>query len=489
MTRLEALSKYFYGGQAESEKDLVSEIFVYPDNLGEITDFSTLNYKIVIGPKGSGKSLLLEYINEYYLDRNIISLIIRPRDIDSEAISKKTIETEKTKEAVTQIKKIIAEHIKKSIEANAPEAGLLTQIASAEFRDNLGEFISELLPENYSKVVKAFSKMQKIAMGKKQYDHDISRKLKENNKKFILMLDDLDKIVEEGQPGSIYSTSWAIIEAAIEIANENKDFSVIVVSRTDVWYLMTKVYKHGQSIFDKIQKPYNLYVNDEFIERVFKQRVTLSYEEACENTYPTYAIDYFFEPNSIGFYGRQEIYRPWSQWIAKNTRNRTRDMIQLMQMLIKKTEEEYRQKDAKITDAVLHMILEEYARSRISNIKMEYGKILPKIDDIIYRLKQKRYTFSEMRDFLNSATGIGVFLDNEPIHQNEDKSIFKILRILHMASVINPRIEIPGGEYTHILFEKNQDYINPDNINNLQNVIFEVHPTFHCLIVKTSLVK
>lgn len=486
MKRLEALSKYFYGGQAESEKSIVSDIFVFPDKIDEITNFSFLNYKVVIGPKGSGKSLLLEFINQYYLESNIISMIIRPKDLDSDAIADKKLVTEKIKEAERQIVDLIKDRIKKSFESSSDKGTLLPVIAkAAEISEqyNLGEFITELLPENYSRIVRAFSSLQKNKSFEKRED-EIAKHLTKTNKKFILMLDDLDKIVEEGRPENIYSTSWSIIEAAFELANQINDISVIVVSRTDVWHLMTKVHKYGQSIFDKIQNPFSLYVDDNFLERIFRQRIKLAYDEACSIPRPTYEIDYFFEPSSIGFYGKTEIYRPWSQWVAKNTRNRARDMIQLMQLLITRTEAITNDKDSKITDAILHDCLEDYAKSRINNLKIEYGKIMPRIDDVIYKIKKTRYSFSEIRDWLISLTGIGITVDNIPTRQNEDKSMFSILRVLHMASVINPRIQINAKEYRHILFEEDQDFIDPNDISNLQNVTFELHPTFHCLVTK-----
>lgn len=489
INRLDALSKYFYGGQAESEKSIVSEIFIFPDQIEEITNFSLLNYKVIIGPKGSGKSLLLEFINQYYLTNNIISMIIRPKDLDSDAIAGKNLVTEKYKEAERQITELIKSKIQDSLHSDSDESigtAIVKKVSDIAKNYDIGEFISELVPENYSKIVKAFSNIQKVKSFEKR-EAEIVRRLTKTNKKFILMLDDLDKIVEEGRPENIYSTSWAIIEAAFELANKINDISVILVSRTDVWHLMTKVHKYGQSIFDKIQSPFSLYVDDNFLERIFRQRIRLCYEEACSQNHPTYEIDYFFEPSNIGFYGRNEIYRPWSQWVAKNTRNRARDMIQLMQLLIQKTSKATGNRDSKITDSILHSCLEEFAKSRITNLKIEYGKIMPRIDDIIYRIKQTRYTFKEIRELLISITGIGITVDNTPVRQNEDKSMFAILRVLHMASVINPRIDYENGEYKHILFEENSDFIDPNDISNLQNICFELHPTFHCLVNKPSI--
>ena len=98
--------------------------------------------------------------------------------------------------------------------------------------------------------------------------------------------------------------------------------------------------------------------------------------------------------------------------------------------------------------------------------------------------QQTRYSFTEMRQFLNDVCGIGIEIDRVRINSTKESDKFKILKILHMASVINPRIDAPDDSYRHILFEEDNEYIDPNNISKLQNCTFQVHPTFHSLIVK-----
>jgi hypothetical protein len=252
---------------------------------------------------------------------------------------------------------------------------------------------------------------------------------------------------------------------------------------------MTKVKRLGSTIFDKIGKPFNLFVDEKWIASVFKKRIDLCYREISRENRPTYEYDFFFKPTKIGFYGHNEISRTWEQWVAKNTRNRPRDMVRLMQMLISETKKDANNMDAHITDKVLHKILEPYARERVSFIKQEYIQIFPQIDEVIFRIKQTRYTFPEIRVFLESVCGIGLQIDGISINSSDEKERFKILKLLHMASVINPRIDRPDGSYEHILFEEDNDYIDPNNISKLQNCIFQLHPTFHCLVEKPQLTR
>ena len=495
MKRLEALSYYFKGGQSESEKNIMNEIFVLPKYIKDITDFSLQNYKVVIGPKGSGKSLVIDYLNEYYLNSNIIALIIRPKDLDIESINSKKIVSEKVKEAKKQIYESISLRIGEGIDFSLTETEEYFKALSKAAKPKstakkIGEFVTELVPENYKGLVNAFIKLQSIDTTKFQVNEEVSKYLTGNSRQIMILVDDLDKAVEETEMKFQYASSWAILEAAIEIANEIETSSVLITVRTDIWYLMTKVQKLGTSIYDKIGDPYNLLVVEDWLANVFQKRIKLCYRKAESNPKQAYEYDYFFKPAKIGFYGKNEITRTWEQWMAKNTRNRPRDMIRLMKILIGEAKKESEgDLDTKITDKMLHNILQDYARERVGYIKQEYIQIFPKIDEVIYRLKKTRYTFGEIREYLTSICGIGLVIDGIPINSNSESDKFKILKILHMASVINPRIDKTDGSYEHILFEDDNDFIDPNNISKLQNIVFQVHPTFHSLITKTDIVR
>lgn len=494
MTKIEALGKYFKGGQSESEKSIMKEIFVRPNYIKEITDFTLSNYKVALGAKGSGKSLIVDYLNEYYLSKGRISVVIRPKELDMDAINTKTILSEKTKEAKRQIYKLISQRVGEGISSAATENQELFQSIAAKMKPDseikkIGSFITALLPEQYARIVKAFATLQEIDTEKFRIDDEVTQYLTDTQNRLILLVDDLDKAVEETEVKFQYNSSWAIVEAAVEIANEIEMSSVLITVRTDIWHLMTKVKKLGSTIFDKVGKPYNLFVDEEWISSVFRRRVVLCYREANPTGRPTYEYDYFFSPSKIGFYGKQEISRSWEQWIGKNTRNRPRDMVRLVQMLIAQTKKDQRAgEDPHITAKALHKILKPYAVERVEFIKQEYIQIFPKIDEVIYKIKQTRYDFTEIRKFLLSVCGIGIEIDGLPLDSGNEKERFRILKILHMASVINPREDFEDGTYRHFLFEEDNDFIDPNSIGRLQKYSFQVHPTFHSLFVRTELV-
>lgn len=493
MKRLEALSTYFKGGQSESETKIRNDIFVIPNDIEDITDFNLSNYKIVIGPKGSGKSMLVDYLSQHYLKSNKIAIVIRPKELNLEIINEKSIVSEKIKEAKNQIYELISKKIGEGIDVALSENEKVFEKINKDSKPpsvamKIGNFLKNLLPNDYKKLVDSFKELLNVDAAKYELDEEITNYLKENDDKLILFVDDLDKAAEETKIKFEYSTSWSILEASVEVANEIDSSSVLITVRTDIWHLMTKVKKLGSTIFDKIGKPYNLFVNERWISQVFRKRIVLCYRRIGKENRPTYEYDYFFEPSTINFYGKNDISRSWEQWVAKNTRNRPRDMIILMQKLIAETKKlNNKDMDSKISGTALHNILEPYAKERVEFIRQEYIQIFPQIDKVIYRIKQTRYDFKEIREFLESVCGIGLSIDGLRIRSHDEQDRFKILKLLHMASVLNPRIDYPDGTYNHILFEEDNEYIDPENISKLQKCIFQLHPTFHSLVVKPKI--
>lgn len=493
MKRLEALSTYFKGGQSESEKKIRNDIFVMPHDIEAITDFNLSNYKIIIGPKGSGKSMLVDYLSQHYLNSNIIAIVIRPKELNLEIINEKKIVSEKIKEAKNQIYEFIAKKIGDGISFAISENQKVFEKISLECKPpsnarKIGNFLTNLIPNDYKNLVNAFKELLNIDTERYELDNEISKYLKNSDNKLIIFVDDLDKAAEETKVKFEYSTSWSILEAAVEVANEIDDSSVIITVRTDIWHLMTKVKKLGSTIYDKLGKPFNLFVDEAWILQVFRKRIVFCYRKIGKENRPTYEFDYFFEPSKISFYGKNDISRSWEQWVAKNTRNRPRDMVILMQKLIAETKKiNNKDMDAKISNIALHNILESYAKERIEFIRQEYIQIFPQIDKVIYKIKQTRYNFKEIRDFLISVCGIGLEIDGVRIKSHDEKDRLKILKLLHMASVLNPRIEYDDGTYKHILFEEDNDLIDIESISNLQNYIFQLHPTFHCLVEKARI--
>lgn len=490
--RLDALSRYFTGGESESEREIWHKIFVPPVNMQEMLDFSLERHHIVLGPKGSGKSLLVDNLRERLAANGKIALTVRPDVLDLEAVSRHSVDSEKVKEAKRQLYDFIAAEIGKGIgEATTDNLRYLKSLAGVAGSTHndwkkYGRLFAEMLPENYGRILQALVTYNDIDTEKYSSSDEVATFFQADTSPLVLLLDDIDAGVESDAGDFKYSTAWALLEAAVQITHDLSSAVAIVMMRTDIWYTMTEIHQLGSSIMDKLGQRLHLRVNEDWIGRVFERRISECYRVAVGNSKPTYEVGYFFTPEQVTLGARNQRSRSWTQFIAKNSRNRPRDMIHLMQALIRATKLTNSDRDTKIADRIVPGLLRDFAEKRVEFIRKEYSQMFPKIDEVVMRLDRTRYTFSDIRDFLKRMCGIGLKIDGKPIRETEPEAYFRILQVLHMASVINPREEIGEQGYQHILFEDQPSLLNPNRYQTFQNYVFEVHPTFHALIAERS---
>src|SRR5690606_7858033 len=123
----------------------------------------------------------------------------------------------------------------------------------------------------------------------------------------------------------------------------------------------------------------------------------------------------------------------------KQARHRPRDLVKAVQMLISAAKSSG---SAVIGDDQAHSILLKFGGQRIDNIVDEYGQICPQIREVIDDLTQKNtYTFPEIMEILLKAPSKrAVQIDGVAMRPDNEHAI-KLLRLLHMACYINPRID------------------------------------------------
>lgn len=497
MERLDTLNKYFFGGEAEAEADIRNDIFVPPSNLKKILSFTRSRYKVLLGAKGVGKSLLINVLNESALEESAISVLLTPGDFNCEDIAKKATNSDKISAAYNQLLNAIGLKIGQyqsglltsSSEINlhklAVDEGLNKSDAISEF----SSFLTKVTP--FAKdVAKAAMDVQRLNKNKNILSKDIATVLKKNQQKFWVLIDDVDQAAITKQNSYDYSVCWAIVAATIQLANDFSEVRSLISVRTDIWHTMTVGKKHGSDILDKIQTPVYLRFTEEELGEVFFKRIELANKEAI-GSYKR-DLSTFFERRTLKLPGNTESIRSWDFWIRKQSRNRPRDMVQLVQQLIEKAED-HGNGVIKAEDA--YQIMLDYARERITNIEREYREICPQIKAIIRELStEKMYDFSELVKILKAVpSSRRVVIDSTALTPDTNDAAIKILHVLHMCNFINARVEAENQEsdYDHILFSQRPDLVSADNWNELQKYRWEIHPVFHPYIheMKTSTYK
>lgn len=492
MDNLAVLNKYFFGGEAEAEANIRNEIFVPPNNLSNILSFSRSRYRILLGAKGVGKSLLINVLNESALEDNAISVLLKPGDFDCETIAKKSANSDKVSSAYNQLLKAIGAKIGQystglivnESKINLNQLSVSEGISKPDAMSRFASFLTEITPVAKEYAVAA-QKIQKLNSHRNILRKDISNVLNNNKQKFWLLIDDVDQAAITSANCYDYSVCWAIVAATIQLANDFDQVRSLISVRTDIWHTMTVAKRLGSDILDKIQEPIYLEFSEKEIGDIFTKRIELSNKEISPRNYNQDVLNYF-DNRMIKLPGAKEIIRSWDHWIRKQSRNRPRDMIQLVQQLIEQAE---LNKSNKILEKHAYDIMLSYAKKRIENIEKEYREICPQVKSIIKDLSTETlFKFEDVVNILKRCpSSRSIMIDNVAIKANTKEAAISILHVLHMANFINARIDLSADnsqpndidEYDHITFSMRPDLVTSDNWNEMQKYKWEIHPVFH----------
>lgn len=483
---IKKLKKYFPAtGAAETERSIWPEVYIEPPCIEKLMDFSSSKFKILSGPKGSGKSLLLNAIFEKSLAGGNLATYLEPTDINCDAIIGHSSTSNKINEAYEQLSEKVVEKIAETFSlAIKSDSVYLQRFAEQKCNkrnrvDALANVLTSIAPQEIQVAAKYLLDKGNIHFETKETTAKMASYLSRNNIKYILLIDNVDQAVEENQGRFDYSSAWSIFHACYNLCNKVPNMVCIISVRTDIWHLLTRIKNFGTDILDKIEKPVEISVDDNLMKSIFDKRISVAFSSLLDQQKMTPPICSFFEKESIELPGRSEINRRWEQYFSKQARNRPRDLIQLVNQIIESTSP-----TGLITSGNAIANQKTFAQSRVENICVEYYQICSQLRSILPKLwKKTRYSFNEYLEAGNQACGVGVLVDGVSINTSTKKDVLRLFRILHMANFINPRVEdstMPEG-YRHILFQDNKNYFNEENFNDLQKAIFELHPVFHIL--------
>jgi hypothetical protein len=482
MDHLSSLVKYFKGGNAEAEKDIRGEVFVPPGNMSTLMGFDFHSNVILLGNKGVGKSIFVSVLHEAYLENSELSLLITPNDLECDPIlSKKTLSDRKST-AYAQILRSIAGIIgKHSNEKEVAISADVTALQKLAIKDGISKpdliskfskLLAKVTPYG-GKFAKALLEEQGRELGKNNLTEVVDKYLSDRGKTLWLFIDDIDEAGAKNAKGLFdYGACWAIVSAALELSEDIDALKCVVSVRSDIWHLMTKTHKHGTERKDKLGQIHELKFSEDELREIFNRRIELAAKAAKS----TSGRDTFFQRKDVTLPGSTGQHRSWDQWVAKQARYRPRDMVKAVQMLITAAK---KSKSDLIGDVQAHSILYDFGKERIENIADEYGQICPQITDIINDFTtQNTYTFLELMEHLHKMPSRRATQIDGIAMQPTNEHAVQLLRLLHMACFINPRIDV-ADEYTHFNYNDYPNLVSMAKFNELQQYSWQIHPTFH----------
>lgn len=487
MTNLPSLIKYFKGGNAEAEKEIRGEVFVPPGNMSTLMSFDFHSNVILLGNKGVGKSIFVSVLHEAYLENNELSLLITPDDLECDPILTKKTLSDRKSSAYGQILQSIAGIIGKySNEKEIAISSDVTALQKLAIKDGFSKpdlisrfskLLAKVTPHG-GKIAKALLEDQGRELGKNNLTEVVDNFLTARGKTLWLFIDDIDEAGAKNSKGAFdYGACWAIIAAALELSEDIEALKCVVSVRSDIWHLMTKTHKHGTERKDKLGQIQELKFSEEELRKIFNRRIELAAKDAKSRK----GQAAFFQQGNITLPGATGERRSWDQWLAKQARYRPRDLIKAVQMLISATKESH---SDLIGDDQAHSILFSFGSQRIDNIVDEYGQICPQIKEVINDLAaQNTYSFTELMDkLLKVPSRRATQIDGIAMQPTNEHAI-ELLRLLHMACFINPRVD-STDDYKHFNYNDYPNIVNMARFNELQRYSWQIHPTFHTYAIE-----
>lgn len=494
---LEALKFFFESGTAEGDSSFLSEVFVPFEEYIQAITMPSSGPRLILGNKGSGKSAALRFFKSQLDTLNIPSLLLRPKDIELTP-SSETALGPLTRASEAAVLKAIAGKL------GSEKSGLIIR---AEDKVLLGEALSQGLIEKdlisrmtelLSPIGKQFSGVDFSKINDVGHQHSISiRKaiessINRSDSIFYILIDDTDQIASPSEPNHL-NRIWAFLLASRSINEYCPNIKFIISIRDEVW---RRLKRDGAGQRDQVDHFRNLAkrisMSEENLKEVITKRLVKAYEKLGKspNIKP---YELFFDTDHIRIPTADTEYRYWDDFIVTRSRERPRDSIQLIFKLCDKA---MLSKQDKIQAVDVSNVMPIYSEERVDDLKRECDQECPQIKEVIRSFHNINFdggAFSlhpqSTADFLNSLPSrFSVNLFSKPLTHSNSDDIFSLWRYLHEIGFLNARVSDSREKYgyRHITSEEDPELISPARWNEMQSILWEIHPAYRDYLIKVS---
>ncbi|QTN31672.1 ATP-binding protein [Akkermansiaceae bacterium] len=489
---LSHLLKYFPTGYDRGEKQILNEVFVAPHQLASILGAPSGNPRILVGRKGVGKTALLEHLSSVYEEAGVPVLFIRPEDIDTDQIGDKT--------DIASLKKCIYDSIISSIASkigvglkgmlSGDKAALYNEAVSSGKRD--ASFIANILYviQTIGKPIADLdgpSLVKKLSPSKNSsaLSSAMDSYFKSNKTTAYLFIDDTDQIASPEDP-SHKNRIWALILALRKISQDCPELKCIATLRTEVWLRLTKNEKGQRDQIDHI-RPLIIPMRapESHMIEIVHRRIHRAAQEIDPYISEQDAFGLFFENSDVKLPTSNNERRSWEAFLIKNSRERPRDTVQLIERLIGSASQ---RNSSKIGDIDVDRVMSAYSKDKTEDLAVEMGEICSNFLEVVRSFAGKDFDwkFEELHSFLSKLPSkFGLYVFGSPLKPEKAEDALILLSILHESEFINCRVKDkskPLG-YNHINFLDDPHFVQKDRWNELQNTLWEIHPVFRSFLL------
>ena len=488
MNSLNTLLGYFPTGTAEGDRQFLNRAFITPKQLISILEIPPGSPRILAGNKGVGKTAVLEWLFSAARKQKIPVLLIRPDDLDTSPISGAT--------DIGSIKRGMFDCLLSAVSTliGIRLRGFLRGPAELLYNEAVASGKRE--PDWAGKLLGVLSKISKpvTRIDGEKLARDLSRGtmtsflaeavkdyLLLEKSLFFLLIDDTDQVASFDDPQHL-NRIWGLLLAVRKLTQTSPNIRAIVSLRTEVWMRLTRSDQGQRDQVDHIRPLVAIMrAPDNYMREIFMRRIFLAARDLGKRSYP---ILEFFESERMSLPTSTET-RNWETFILKSARERPRDMIQLVAHLARVAKD---RGGTRITEGDAQTAMRDYSKERAEDLAVEFCQECPPFLDVIRTFANIDFEvgFEQLRLHLRSVPShFSVKMRQITLQPDNDDHVIELLRLLHEAGFLNPRISDSRYDrnFRHVTFLDDPHFVERSRWNELQSAHWEVHPAFRTYLL------
>lgn len=470
------LNSIDFGNEAGEDipDDELSNIFVEQDNFSQYTDFKR---KILIftGRKGTGKSILVKWLNHQFagIDKDAIVILCRGSDFTRNNFGLEN-ELKNPNDYVQDWKIRISAIINRKIAQliNLPRTGdHLALLDAAEIDGFIGQNIFSAL---FSRLK---LKLEKISINydKKQIANEIEILKRVVDRKIVILVDDLDATFQNTSKEC--QELGAFFSAIRYLSNDVIGLTFRVTMRTDVW----TVVRRFDEALDKIdQYKVNLKWNIHDFRAILFRRIQhqIKTNQFFPKQYPNQSDEEFQE------FIISKVFVNKMKW-GDSDRHTYRVIYTLAYFrprwaiqLCKLAQEVALKKRSHLIDKThIDTIWGEYGKKRIADLVSEHKHQCPQVEEFIsaFRESDRQIKLDELLSLIKRKIFEHVPASIDGSRVNSPREIAHFL--YRIGFIVARVVDDEDDSYEHYSHEDLPDLLENRTSNDF-NAVWEIHPCY-----------
>lgn len=494
---LKALRSLFESGTAEGDEAFLADVFVTFEDYLDVVSAPKAGPRIVLGNKGSGKSAALRYFKSQITEIGIPSIFLRPKDIELPETDESALGP-LTRNSEHAILTAIAAHIGSNLSGlvvgeNSENLLTVAQAQGTKTKDFVQKALALLAPIGQAVASVDFSKLsRKDDISIAAMRRSIESSLSGAEKLFYVLIDDTDQVASPTERNQL-NRIWGFLLASRSINESCPNIKFLISMRDEVWRRLKRDDAGQRDQIDHFRGlAKRISMSESNLKEIVKRRLIRAHPNASQRTSQSpYAL--FFDTTHVCIPTAEEEYRYWDDFIAKRARGRPRDSIQL---IYKFCDHAITHRQDRITTTDVEAVMPVYSEERVDDLKRECDQECPQIKEIVRAFHDVDFdagAFSlnpqTTADFLDSLPSrFGVQLFGKSLAHNNPDDVFLLWRYLHEIGFLNARVsdtrESKG--FRHITSAEDPDLVSQSRWNEMQAIVWEIHPAYRDYLIKIT---